>query len=247
MLVDATNAFNSLNRKATIHNIKIKCPSLAQYVENTYKDPTNLYIVTKTNRQGATIQSAEGTTQGDPIAMAMYALGLSALQSMIKHEITDIKHVAYADDLTGAGKIDKIKSWWDLIEALGPEIGYHPNARKSFLIVKPEHYDHAVETFAGTDVIVTKEGQRHLGAVIGTDDFRNQYVNEKVEEWVEEIKILSTIAKTEPHAAYTAFTYGVKHRWNYLMSTIPDVSHQMRPLEMAIKESFIPAIIKVTN
>ena len=56
--------------------------------------------------------------------------------------------------------------------------------------------------------------------------------------------ILSNIAKTEPHAAYTAFTHGVKHRWNYVMRTIPDVSHLMRPLEMAIRDYFIPALTK---
>ena len=36
-MVDASNAFNNINREATIHNIKVKCPALAKYVENTYK------------------------------------------------------------------------------------------------------------------------------------------------------------------------------------------------------------------
>ena len=176
--------------------------------------------------------------------MSMYALGLSALQKEIKYEVTGIKHVAYADDLTGAGKIENIKEWWERIETLGPGIGYNPNARKSVLIVKPEHYDRAVETFAGTDIVVTKDGQKHLGAAIGTEEFKNKFVNEKVHEWVKEIMILSNIAKTEPHAAYTAFTHGVKHRWNCIMCTISNVSHLMIPLEMAIRNSFIPALTK---
>ena len=83
LLVDATNAFNSLNRRATLHNIKVSCPSLAQYVENIYKDPTQLYIATRSKRQNSNIQAEEGTTQGDPIAMAMYALGLAALLNEI--------------------------------------------------------------------------------------------------------------------------------------------------------------------
>ena len=76
---------------------------------------------------------------------------------------------------------------WDRVETLGPGIGYHPNARKSVLIVKPEHDDRAVETFAGTDIVVTKDGQKHLGAAIGTDEFKKKFVNEKVHEWVKEI------------------------------------------------------------
>ena len=44
LLVDATNAFNSINRKTMLHNISIKCPSLAMYVKNTYGKPCDLYI-----------------------------------------------------------------------------------------------------------------------------------------------------------------------------------------------------------
>ena len=110
LLVDATNAFNSLNRKATLHNIKVSCPSLAQYVENTYKDPTHLYIATRSRRENENIHAKEGTTQGNPMAMAMQALGLAALLNEVEYETTEIKHVAYADDLTGAGKIEKLKA-----------------------------------------------------------------------------------------------------------------------------------------
>ena len=176
--------------------------------------------------------------------MTMYALGLTALLNEIKYETTEIKHVAYADDLTGAGKIDKLKAWWDLIEIHGPEVGYQPNARKSFLIVKPEYYERAVHLFSDSDVVIAPEGQRHLGAAIGTADFRKEFVQEKVNEWVKEIETLSNFAKTEPHAAYTAFTHGIKHRWNYLMRTIPDVSPLLQPLENAIKDSFLSVLLK---
>ena len=65
ILVDATNTFNSLNRKAALHNIK----SLATVLINTYRDATQLLIEDKT------LFSCEGTTQSDPLAMVMYAIG----------------------------------------------------------------------------------------------------------------------------------------------------------------------------
>ena len=34
LLVDATNAFNSINRSVMLHNIKLICPALATFVEN---------------------------------------------------------------------------------------------------------------------------------------------------------------------------------------------------------------------
>ena len=242
LLVDATNAFNTLNREATIHNIKIKCPSFAKYVENTYKEPAQLIISDKNDNRCESIMSAEGTTQGDPIASPSYGVGLLMLQSKISHEKTEVKHVAYADDIAGAGKIKKVKTWWELIEEHGPPQGYHPNAKKSVLIVKPDHYHEAKETFKNTQIKITKEGDRYLGSVIGTTDYRKKYVEDRVSEWVAEIERLAEIANTQPHAAYTAFTFGMKHRWNFIMRTVPDIGDQLRPLETAISQTLIPAL-----
>ena len=44
LLVDATNAFNSLNRAAALHNIRILCPALATYAINTYRVPAHLFV-----------------------------------------------------------------------------------------------------------------------------------------------------------------------------------------------------------
>ena len=35
LLIDATIAFNSINRKAALHNVSVLCPSLAQVLINT--------------------------------------------------------------------------------------------------------------------------------------------------------------------------------------------------------------------
>ena len=64
--------------------------------------------------------------------------------------------------------------------------------------------------FKNTDVsIITTEGKSHLGAALGTEDFVQAFVNGKVQQWVEEVKHLSSIAQTQPHAAYSAFVYGL--------------------------------------
>ena len=247
LLVDAKNAFNCMNRKTMLHNIKIKCPTLAMYADNTYKNSSDLYI-DNSAKEGedkvSIIKSKEGTTQGDPIAMAMYAIGLSVLQDEIAHEKTNVKQVAYADDLSGAGRITDLKAWWNKVNELGPTIGYTPNAAKSVLIVKPDLYDIAVQTFDGSEVVITKKGERHLGAVIGTQEFKKEYVEKKVAEWVQEVKTLSDIAITEPHAAFAAFTHGLQHKWNFVMRTIPDISPFLRPLENTIRDTFLPKLLK---
>ena len=64
--MDASNAFNSINRNAFLHTITITCPSLARYVRNCYYASTRLYII-----GGVETQSMDRTTKGDPTAMAI--------------------------------------------------------------------------------------------------------------------------------------------------------------------------------
>ena len=45
--------------------------------------------------------------------MAAYALGLTSLLDHLQPIKGSVKHVAFEDDLTGAGKLEKIKIWWD--------------------------------------------------------------------------------------------------------------------------------------
>ena len=53
------------------------CPLIATYVTNTYRVPTRLLVVV-----GREFKSAEGTTQGDPLAMSMYVISLQLLISL---------------------------------------------------------------------------------------------------------------------------------------------------------------------
>ena len=75
--VDATNAFNSLNRKLTLHNVYSLCPSFAIVLTIRYYDPSKLYI------NGKTLYSSEGTIQGEHLTMRMYGItGRSAFSDI---------------------------------------------------------------------------------------------------------------------------------------------------------------------
>ena len=165
LLVDATNAFNSLNRATALHNIRILCPALATYAINTYRVPARLFVT-----GGKELSSAEGTTQGDPLAMSFYAI---SLQPLITHlnGCSNAKQCWFADDATGVGLIEELKEWWDVLNDVGPTIGYLPNAKKCWLITKPDKEETARKVFAGTAVNVSSQGQQHLGAVLGSREY----------------------------------------------------------------------------
>ena len=81
---------------------------------------------------------------------------------------------------------------------------------------------------------ITSEGNKHLGAVLGSEENKISYVEEKVSRWVREVEVLSKIALVEPHAAYSAFKHEVKHQYTYVMRTIPNISVLLIPLDEAI-------------
>ena len=218
-LVDATNAFNSFNRQGALHNISILCPPLATILHNTYQAPIRLIIP-----ENGEISSSEGTTQGDPLGMAMYAIAITPLIKTLHQSCPSSKQVWFADDATASGSCTNLRSWWDVLSLQGPDFGYYPNASKTYLVVKEEFHQTATEAFANTNVVITTEGKRHLGASIGSKSFTEEYVNSKVQVWVKEISRFSQIACSYPHEAYAAFTHGISNKWSYLSRTIPNIS-----------------------
>ena len=74
LLIDASNAFNALNREVLLHNIAYVCPSVKTYIRNCYCTLSRLFVC-----GGSEIESAVGTTQGDPWAMPVYSIGITLL------------------------------------------------------------------------------------------------------------------------------------------------------------------------
>ena len=237
LLVDASNAFNNINRKAILHNVRILCPILACYVNNCYRLPARLFVV-----GGREIQSCEGTTQGDPLGMAIYAIGLTPLLDQLAFQ-TRAQMVAFADDLTAATTIRGLFQWWKCLIEIGPRYGYYPEPTKSYLIVKNGDIRGAKEHFTGTKVQITSTGQRHLGAVIGSKEFREWYCNQKISDWIKEISLLSDVALTEPQAAYACYVSAYQHKFTYFLRTIPGIEDNLAPLEEVVRHRLMPAIL----
>ena len=168
---------------------------------------------------GRHIFSLERTTQGDPLAMAMYSVSVTPLIASLQD--SHVKQVWFADDPTAGGTLHGLRGWWSRLQDLGSYYGYYPNALKTWLIVKPVYSSDAQQLFEGTGVQVTVDGKRHLGAALGSCLFTEQYVSEKVDSWSCCVAKLSDIAKVHPHAAYSAFTHGLCNKWTYFLRTIP--------------------------
>ena len=98
--------------------------------------------------------------QGDPIAIGLYALGITPLMTAVTSSSESMHHstsnpfykVTLAYDFTVCGKL---KSF---------------NPTKTWLIVKDHELVKAFQLFAGTRVKIMSDGRRHFGGVVGTDE-----------------------------------------------------------------------------
>ena len=88
LLIDATNAFNCMNRSVAPHNIRITCPIISKYLINTYRHPSKLFVA-----GGGVILSKEGTTQGDPLAMPWYSLNTVNIINYLRIEDPQVRQV----------------------------------------------------------------------------------------------------------------------------------------------------------
>ena len=114
LLTDASNAFNSMNRAVCLHNIQITCPQIAMYLINTYRKPARLFI-----NGGGEIQSTEGTTQGDLLAMPWYSLTTVIIITDLRLHTSHVSQMWLADDAAAAGKIKNMYQWYERLSSEG--------------------------------------------------------------------------------------------------------------------------------
>ena len=152
--------------------------------------------------------------------MPVYAEGIIPLMLAAADPLNETemkaRQSAYADDLVGAGTIIHLKKWWDIVVTFGRFLGYYAKPEKSWLIVKPEFLEEASETFSQSGLKITTQGRSHLGAVIGSEQY-------KIDTWIDELKKLAEISKFEPHLAYTAYVFGFQHKYTFFMRTLSNI------------------------
>ena len=84
--------------------------------------------------------------------------------------------------------------------------------------------------FKGSEVEITKSGKQHLGAAIGSKEFKREYIESMVNNWNDQLISLSKIAEMDPQATYAAFIGGFKSKFTYFLRTIPDIHEYFQPI-----------------
>ena len=115
----------------------------------------------------------------------------------------DATQAWFADDTGCGGSQQSAKMLGSPCE-IGPQFGfiilYFPNATKTFLVVKPDKEDEAQSVFAGTGVALNASLKRYLGGALGQASFEEDFLREKVEDFVSHIKKLAVTVPQSDHS-----------------------------------------------
>ena len=116
LLIDAENAFNTLNRKLALKNIENTCPFLLTAIKNSYSNPSKLFV----NKKPSALK--KGQPRGKPLAMAMYGLAIINLIKILS--VDDVIQKWYADDRNAVGKLSNLRTVLDKIVSMEKIFGY---------------------------------------------------------------------------------------------------------------------------
>ena len=167
--------------------------------------------------------------------MGIYAVAMMPLVNRLRDGRPDITQSWYADDDAAISTVADLRGYWDWVVALGPGYGYHPNSAKISLLVKPEWHEEACCAFATTNVSIIDGGCRYLGRVLANDNiFRRSHLSKVIAEWVSQVERLGTVARTQPHAAYTVFIRGIVAKWCYTLRAADCPAELLENLDQAI-------------
>ena len=234
LLVDARNAFNSVNRVAALWNARVLW--LPRFLFNSYHGYARLFI------QGSDhfLLSKERVTQGDPLSMMLYAVAVLPLIHSLEDSCDWVQNW-YADDSSCVGELSSVRRWFDRLLIDGPTYGYFPEPSKTVLVVASSDLERVSDLFCDLGVSVVT-GSRFLAGFVGERSLVADFVSSKVRMWCECIQSLFDVAIGELQASFAALARSLQFEWNHIQRVIPECGTLFAPLQHAINSIFYPSL-----
>jgi hypothetical protein len=213
--VDMRNAYNRCSRKIFIEWACEHCPDMARFVNLCYGESSKLI------HGKWTIDSEEGTQQGDGLASILFVACLEKVRGGLSKRFgnkLDLNHW-YIDDGILAGQAKHVRKAFQYICDEFPKAGLDPNPTKCQLCWPSAErggnslFPKEVERYPGT-------GMDLLGSPIGNEEHCQAYITRKAETLSTLFGALADI--NNPHISYVLLKQCVSYgRMVHFMRTVP--------------------------
>ena len=96
-------------------------------MNNFYLVPARLFVSRDLDRA-----SREGSTQCDPLGMAIYAIGITPMLdiTLVAMQNDRNRMMGFGDDVNTSGNLQAPRRWWDILMQIGSNYGCYPQPIK---------------------------------------------------------------------------------------------------------------------
>ena len=190
--LDFSNAFNSVSRAAIASALRKHFPQLLPWFLQMHSASPHL-VFRLDDDTVSYLVSDEGCLQGDPLAPFYFALAilepLRSLKSLALSLDKSSQCLGYLDDVNSVAHGQHIRSLYDFAEKEFKTVcGLSLNPKKCTILVRPETkrlLDEEFPHWVPDGVPVVTDGVRLLGAPVGSDDFVERFLTEKLTSFSE--------------------------------------------------------------
>ena len=239
LLIDANNAFNEINRVGMLWTFRHLWTSRSRFVFNCYRHWSSIVLQNR-NGKSSIIYSREVVTQGGPLAMIVYGIGILPLIKNLKRAIPDITQPWYTDDAVSLGTFARLETYFYLLTLQGLGRGYHPKLIKSVLILCPDNLE-AGKVFGRRHGFRVCTGACYLGGYIGDDKSKLDWLRGRKLMWKKNINMISEIMGKYPQESYAAVICAIQLECIFLQLTW-DTGDAFAGVEKMIQETFLPRL-----
>ena len=128
--------------------VRHKLPSGAWFLFNCKRHWATL-VIRAGNMMGRFLNIKEGVTQGDPLTMVAYGLGMLPLIQELQATYPRVTQLFYADDAGAVDTFAVIQRHLDDLVVQGPPWGYFPDPTKIILVVSLQNVPRVEAFFWG--------------------------------------------------------------------------------------------------
>ena len=256
VLLDFSNAFNTLDRSAMLRAIALRCPHFLPYARFCYEQPTPLF------RASGHIESRKGTQQGDVCGPLFFAVTLQAVALEVANTPGTTLASYYLDDGAQAGSLSSLASAVSKLEPAAAAVGLKLNRAKCKLWGPgPLSPDDIPSELRGIPWVSWTAGVKVLGTPVGRASFvRSELsaVADKLQVALEKLECLGDpqaashilrsclgaakvvhLLRTASYAECHSFAKRVRsllqHAWAFVLGTpLPDASWSLLSLPVRL-------------
>jgi hypothetical protein len=223
MKVDFKNAFNLIDRKTFIRQVRSICPEILPWVAKIYSQKSIMYV------GDSSFACSQDVQQGDPLGSFLFSLALQPLILRIKEKFPDLLFNGwYLDDGTIVGKKNTVVDFANFTIEEGPNYGLVFNKSKCEIwwpkspVLLPGSFQtrnlfpKGFQCFDDSEISL-------LGSCVGSGDAVNKVLEKRVEKLEQIFQELKTLDNPQVSLLLLRSCFG-----------LPKISFALRTLHVSM-------------